>query len=119
MVDSDQKHEIESLRNRVAELEATLQRLEAEHRLEREHDRLRHQEHALGLIIETEASRDKNRLLSKRLARLRDRLEEATNASDAMERRRRDLRTELDAVYASRAWRTGRRLRSPLRGHES
>lgn len=104
--------EIEELRRRVADLEAELESLRAQHRIEREHDRLRHQDHALGLHAELETARDKNRLVGKRVTRLRERLEEAADSRT----RDKTARAELDAVYASRTWRAGRVVARSLRG---
>lgn len=103
--------ELEHLRARVLELEHALARLREEHRIEREHDRLRHQEHALGLIVETEAAHDKNRLLTKRINRLREQAEQLKTSA----KRQRDARTELEQVYTSRTWRLGRALTRPTR----
>jgi hypothetical protein len=105
--------EVETLRARVAELESTLQRLRDEHRVALEHERLRHREHALGLVVEGEAARDRNRLLAKRVTRLRTKVEETTRAA---RRRERDLLAEIEAIHASRTWRAGRALSRPVRG---
>lgn len=100
---------VEELQRRLRELEARL----AEVEIERAHDRLRHREYSLGLIIENEAVRDKHRLVTKRVKRAK-----ARQLAERREARRREheLREQLDAVYASRTWKIGRVLISPLRG---
>jgi cobalamin biosynthesis Mg chelatase CobN len=100
---------VEELQRRLQELEARL----AEVEIERAHERLRHREYSLGLIIENEAVRDKHRAVTKRVKRAKER-----QLAERRESRRREheLREQLAAVYASRTWKVGRTLISPLRG---
>lgn len=100
---------VEELQRRLHELEARLGEIE----IERAHERLRHREYSLGLIIENEAVRDKHRIVTKRVKRAKER--QLAERRDA-KRRENDLREQLAAVYASRTWRIGRAVISPLRG---
>lgn len=97
---------------RVAELEARLADVE----IERAHDRLRHREYALGLMLENEALKDKNSLLARRVKRNKQLLLDERRVA---KRREAELRADLDRVYASRTWKVGRVVLTPLRGRSS
>lgn len=96
------------LTRRLSELEARL----AEVEIERAHDRLRHREYALGLILENEALKDKNGLLARRVKRNKQLLLDERRLA---RRREAELRAGLEQVYASRTWRVGRVVLTPLR----
>lgn len=93
---------------RLAELEARL----AEVEIERAHDRLRHREYAIGLMLENEALKDKNSLLARRVKRNKQLLLDERRVA---KRREAELRAGLEQVYASRTWKVGRVVLTPLR----
>lgn len=97
------------LSGRLAELQERLAGIE----IERAHDRLRHREYALGLVLENEALKEKNILLARRVKRNKKLLLDERRAA---KRRETELRTDLEQVYASRTWKLGRVVATPLRG---
>ncbi|MCY7396031.1 MAG: hypothetical protein LH468_07760 [Nocardioides sp.] len=99
----------DELQHRLAELEARLAGTE----IERAHERLRHREYALGLMLENEALKDKNVLLARRVKRNKLLLLDERRAA---KRREAGLRESLEQVYASRTWKIGRVVATPLRG---
>jgi len=99
----------EELQSRVAELEARLAGIE----IERRHEQLRHREYVLGLMLESEALKDKNALLARRVKRNKQLLLDERRAA---KRRETDLRSTLDQVWASRTWKIARVVSTPVRG---
>lgn len=100
---------IEELQQRLRDLEARL----AEAEIELAHERLRHREYSLGLMIENEAMREKHRIVARRAKRSKAQL---VSYKRQAQRREAELRGSLEALYASRTWKIGRAVVRPLRG---